>query len=252
MSAEAKTAGRLVLHGMGSPNVMKVVIMLEELGLDYALQHVAVFAQAQFRPDFLKLNPLGKVPVLEDPRLGVPLAESGAILLWLAEREGRFLPAGQPERAEVMQWLMVQMANVGPMLGQVNHFDLAHTDAPQDYARARYRAIAERLYRLLDERLATREWIAGGDYSIADMAIQPWAHYLERHGFDPEDYPALVVWRTRIDARPAVQRARARAAEAFDEAATRTRRAATSEDLDRFFGRTEEVPAVDYSLVTKM
>lgn len=242
----------LILHGMNSPNVMKTVIMLEELGLDYALRHVAVFAQEQFAPEFLALNPLGKVPVLEDPRLGAPLAESGAILLWLAEREGRFLPTRQPERAEVMQWLMVQMANVGPMLGQVNHFDLASTDAPQDYAKARYRAIAERLYRLLDDRLGTRDWIAGGDYSIADMAIQPWAHYLERHGFDPADFPALVAWRTRIDARPAAQRARARAAEAFDEAATRTRRAASSEDLDRFFGRTRQVPAADYSVITKM
>lgn len=248
---------RIVLHGMGSPNVRKVVIMLEELGLAYELRHVAVFAQEQFTPEFLALNPLGKVPVLEDPKLGQPLAESGAILLWLAEREGRFLPTSQPQRAEVMQWLMVQMANVGPMLGQVNHFDIAQTDVPQDYAKARYRAAAARLYRLLDERLAHqkllgREWIAGGDYSIADMATQPWAHYIERHGFDPADYPALVAWRQRIEARPAVQRAVARASEAFDDAATRTRRAASAQDLDRFFGRTEQVPAADFSVITKL
>lgn len=243
---------RLILHGMGSPNVRKVLIMLEELGLDYELRHVAVFAQEQFTPEFLALNPLGKVPVLEDPRLGQPLAESGAILLWLAERQGRFLPTSQPQRAEVIQWLMVQMANVGPMLGQVNHFDLAQTEAPQDYAKARYRAAAANLYRLLDERLQAREWIAGGDYSIADMATQPWAHYVERHGFDPADYPALVAWRQRIEARPAVQRALARASEAFDDAATRTRRAASAQDLDRFFGRTEQVPAADYSIVTKL
>lgn len=241
----------LILHGMNSPNVTKVVIMLEELGLDYELRHVAVFAQEQFSPEFLALNPLGKVPVLEDPKLGQPLAESGAILLWLAEREGKFLPTSQPQRAEVMQWLMVQMANYGPMLGQVNHFNLARPEAPQDYAKARYRAIADKLNRLLDDRLSTREWIAGGDYSIADMATHPWAYYVERHGFDSADYPALAEWRARIEARPAVQRARARADEAFSEAATRTRRAASAQDLDRFFGRTDEVPAADYSLVTQ-
>jgi GST-like protein len=251
----------LVLHGMGSPNVLKVVIMLEELGLTYELRHVAVFAQEQFNPDFLALNPLGKVPVLEDPRLGQPLAESGAILLWLGEREGKFLPAAQPQslaaRAEVIEWLMIQMANIGPMLGQVNHFDIAQTPVPQDYARARYRAAAAKLYRLLDERLAHqkllgREWLAGGDYSVADMATQPWAHYIERHGFDPAEFPALIAWRQRIDARPAVQRAVARASEAFDDAATATRRAASAQDLDRFFGRTDQVPPADFSTVTKL
>lgn len=247
----ANSAERLVLHGMGSPNVLKVVILLEELGLDYDLKHVAVFKQAQFEPDFLALNPLGKVPVLEDPRLGVPLAESGAILLWLAEREGRFLPTSQPRRAEVMQWLMVQMANYGPMLGQFTHFNLV-PQGSQPYAHARYGAIAEKLNRLLDERLRTREWIAGGDYSIADMATQPWAYYIERHGFDPADYPALVEWRQRIEARPAVQRAMARASEAFDDVATRTRKGASAEDLDKFFNRTEKVPATDYSAVVEM
>jgi GST-like protein len=247
----------VILHGMGSPNVMKVIIMLEELDLAYELRHVAVFAQEQFAPEFLALNPLGKVPVLEDPRLGQPLAESGAILLWLAEREGRFLPTAQPQRAEVIQWLMVQMANYGPMLGQVNHFDFARIEgpqghAPQDYAKARYRAVADRLNRLLDARLATRDWIAGGDYSIADMVIHPWAYYVERHGFDSAQVPALLEWRSRIEARPAVQRARARADEAFAHLGARTRRAASAEDLDRFFGRTAQVPAADYSIVTKL
>jgi GST-like protein len=244
-------SGQLILHGMQSPNVIKVILMLEECGLDYALHHVAVFAQEQFRTEFLKLNPLGKVPVLEDPRLGIPLAESGAILLWLAEREGRFLPESQPHRAEVMQWLMVQMANYGPMLGQLNHFNIAPPDTAP-YARARYAAIAAKLYRLLDDRLRDREWIAGVDYSIADMAIQPWAYYVERHGFDIADYPALAGWRSRIAARPASQRALARAQEAFEDAANRTRKAASDEDLDRFFGRTEQVPAADYSAVKRM
>lgn len=244
-------ADKLILHGMQSPNVIKVILMLEECGLDYELRHTAVFNQAQFEPEFLKLNPLGKVPVLEDPRLGIPLAESGAILFWLAEREGRFLPTQQPARAEVMQWLMVQMANYGPMLGQFTHFNIAPPDTAP-YARQRYGAIAEKLNRLLDDRLSSREWLAGGEYSIADMATQPWAWYVERHGFDPAAYPALVEWRTRIAARPAVQRAQARATEAFEDVANRTRKAASDEDLDKFFGRTESVPATDYSAVKLM
>lgn len=248
---------QLILHGMNSPNVTKVVLMLEECGLDYALRHVAVFKQEQFTPEFLKLNPLGKVPVLEDPRLGQPLAESGAILHYLAEREGRFLPAAQPARAEVMQWLMVQMANYGPLLGQLNHFRLVLAPGTHPYAEARYAAAAERLYRLLDERLAQqyemgREWIAGGDYSIADMAVQPWANYLEPHGFDSAAHPHLVRWRAAIAARPAVQRALARAHEGFTAIADKTRKAASSEDLDKFFGRTEQVPPADFSAVVKM
>ncbi|MDE8654575.1 glutathione S-transferase family protein [Novosphingobium album (ex Liu et al. 2023)] len=244
-------AEKIILHGMGSPNVIKAIIMLEECGLDYELNHVAVFNQEQFDPAFLKLNPLGKVPVLEDPALGIPLAESGAILLWLAEREGKFLPAAQPHRADVMQWLMIQMANVGPMMGQFTHFNLVPPGS-QPYAHARYGAIAEKLNRVLDDRLRGREWVAGVDYSIADMATQPWAYYLERHGFDPAAHPALVAWRERIAARPAVQRALARANAAFSQVAEQTRKAASDEDLDRFFGRTEKVPVADYSIVRTM
>lgn len=242
----------LTLHGMNSPNVTKVVIMLEECGLDYVLNHVAVFKQEQFRPEFLALNPLGKVPVLEDPRLGTPLAESGAILLYLAEREGRFLPTAQPARAEVMQWVMLQMANYGPMLGQLNHFRLVLASGTHPYAEARYAAAAEKLYRLLDERLATNEWITGGDYSIADMAMAPWANYLEPHGFDASAHPNLVRWRAAVHARPAVQRALARSHEGFTEVADRTRKAATAQDLDAFFGRTDTVPPADFSAVVKM
>lgn len=242
----------IILHGMNSPNVTKVVLMLEECALDYELRHVAVFKQEQFDPGFLALNPLGKVPVLEDPALGMPLAESGAILLWLAEREGRFLPASQPARAEVMQWLMIQMANHGPMLGQLNHFRLVLSSGTHPYAEARYAAAAEKLYRLLDERLASREWLAGGAYSIADMAMAPWANYLEPHGFDPAAHPNLLRWRSAVFARPAVQRALARSHEGFTELAERTRKAATPQDLDAFFGRTDAVPAADFSNVVKM
>ncbi len=123
-------------------------------------------------------------------------------------------------------------------------------DSP--YAEARYAAAAEKLYRLLDTRLQTREWIAGGDYSIADMAVQPWANYLEGHGFDSAQYPALVRWRAAIAARPAVQRALIRADAAFTDPANRTRRAASNEDLDTFFGRADTVPVADFSPVREM
>ena len=244
--------GPLILHGMNSPNATKVVIMLEECGLDYELRHVAVFKQAQFSPEFLALNPLGKVPVLEDMAAGVSLAESGAILHYLAEREGKFLPAQQPVRAEVMQWLFMQMANYGPLLGQLNHFRLVLASGTHPYAEARYAAAAEKLYRLLDERLSSRKWIAGGDYSIADMAMQPWANYLEPHGFDSAAHPHLLRWRAEVAARPAVQRALARSHEGFTAVAEASRKAASSEDLDKFFGRTDSVPAADFSAVVKM
>lgn len=238
----------LILYGMGSPNVTKVVLALEELGLPYELRLVAVLRAEQFTPEFLALNPLGKVPVLVDPRLGQPLAESGAILHWLAEREGRFLPATQPARAEVMQWLMIQMANMGPMFGQLAHFTVLPKELGS-YGRKRYKAQSEKLHRLLDDRLAAHEWVAGDAYSIADMAIWPWAHYLEWQRFDPAGYPALVRWRERIDARPAAIRARARMEEAFAAGSLAARDAATPADLDRFFGRTDDMPPIDYSAI---
>lgn len=243
---------RLILHGTMSSNVTKVVLMLEECGLDYETRHVAVFKQEQFRPEFLALNPLGKVPVLEDARLGRPLAESGAILLWLAEREGRFVPTAQPARAEVMQWLMYQMANFGPLIGQLNHFGFVMKQGSYPYAEGRYRAIAERLYRILDEHLAEHEWLAGGEYSIADMAMQPRAENLERFGLDPAAHPALVEWRGRIAGRPAMARALQRMAEDFAPPSTATRKRATDADLDRMFGRTEAMPETDFSPIRDM
>jgi GST-like protein len=240
----------LIVYGMGSPNVRKVAIMLEELGLPYSLQHVAVFKGEQFTPEFLALNPLGKVPVLIDPTLGRPLAESGAILFWLAERSDTLLPAHGPARYEIMQWLMMQMASIGPLLGQLNHFQLLPKGS-EPYAYGRYFAQAERLYRLIDDRLTTQEWIAGEMYSIADIATYPWMTYLEQHGFDPDRHPALVRWRNTIAARAAVQRAAQRMHEAFSALSTQTRRAATDADLDRFFGRVQDMPPADYSSITR-
>jgi GST-like protein len=240
----------ITLYGMGSPNVRKVAIMLEELNLDYELRHVAVFKGEQFTPEFLAMNPLGKVPVLNDPQLGQPLAESGAILLWLAERGGALLPTSGPQRYEIMQWLMVQMASIGPMLGQLNHFKLLPAGS-EAYAYGRYFAQAGRLYALINERVASREWIAGDAYSIADIACYPWMLYLERHGFDPLLHPALLAWRDRIGARDAVKRADERMSAAFTAVSTQTRLAATPEDLDRFFGRTVDMPVADFSATTR-
>ena len=241
----------LTVLGVPSPNVAKVVIMLEELGLPYTLRHVALFKGEQFTPEFRALNPLGKVPVLLDPALGRPLAESGAILIWLAERAGRLLPERSGDRYEVLQWLMVQMASIGPMLGQFTHYRLL-PEGSEAYSYGRYEAIAERLYRLVDERLADRDWIAGGAYSIADIATFPWAEYLERHGLDWSNHPAMARWRDAIADRPAVIRAKQRIDEAFLPASIATMQTATADDLDRFFGRTATMPGQDFTAVTRM
>lgn len=242
------------LYGMQSPNVRKVGILLEELGVDYDLHHVAVFRGDQFEPEFLALNPLGKVPVLVDHGRGAgkPIIESGAILFYLAETYGAFLPQAGMDRYEVMSWLMVQMAAIGPMFGQHNHFQLLGRQA-EPYAAARYRNQAKRLYRQLNERLMERKWIAGDSYNIADMAIYPWSLYLERHGCDPQDHTALIRWRDEIDERPAVARSAERFAAAFDQESQATRRAATPEQLDRFFGReADDMPPADFSGITKV
>jgi len=240
------------LHGMSSPNVRKVGILLEELGLDYALHHVAVFRGDQFNPGFLAMSPLGKVPVLIDHTRGDgrPLIESGAILFYLAETYGAFLPASGMDRYEVMSWVMVQMASIGPMFGQHNHFQLLGAQA-DPYASTRYRSQSQRLYRALDDRLASREWLAGGAYSIADIATYPWALYLEKHGFEPAQHPSLLRWREVIGQRDAVKRSWERFAAAFDQESQQTRRTATPAQLDRFFGRAADDPPADYSAVTR-
>lgn len=237
----------LVLYGGTSPNVRKVGIMLEELGLEYELRYVNVFGGEQFKPEFLAMNPLGKIPVLVDPALGRPLFESGAILFYLAERYGKFFPATGVGRYEVMQWLMVQMAHVGPMIGQLAHFRGMLRSGSQPYAEARYFEQARRVLRTLDDRLQSRSWIAGDAYSIADMAIYPWTLHLVKHGFMAADFPAVFRWRDTIGARPAVARSHARWEKELVDKATNDRSKATDGDLDRFFGRSDSVPQADYS-----
>lgn len=197
----------VTLLGMSSPNVVKILIMLEELGQPYDFEHVDLFAEGQFDSNFRNLNPNSKVPVLITPD-GTPIFESGAILIYLAECSGQFLPPTGMGRYVTLEWLALQIATVGPQLGQLNHFT-TYAPAGQDYALGRFRREAHRVYSLLDERLADVEFLAGRDYSIADIATLPWSDYIARQGLDPASYPALARWRAELEARPAVERARA-------------------------------------------
>jgi len=227
---------RLVLYGMTSPNVRKIVLMLEELEAPYALRKVKVFGGEQFGPAFRALNPLSKVPVLVDRGQGdYPVFESGAILIYLAETFGRLLPAAGRPRYETLKWLFAQTSNVGPMLGQYNHFRvMGEASAPAAYDR--YRGISARIYHLLDERLGDRPYLAGDDYSIADIATYHWAGYVDVHEMDWADFPNLARWRGAIGERPAARR-EAKVRELLTYDAPDSLQSASQADLDRFWWR---------------
>lgn len=198
------------IFGGPSPNVIKVLVACEELGLVYTRTPLDILKGEQFTPAFLAISPNNRIPAIvdHDPRdRGGPLSlfESGAILIYLAEREGKLLPTQLRERAMVLQWLMWQMAGQGPMVGQAGHF---RNYAPEKlpYAIERYTNEASRLYRVLDTRLAGRAWI-GERYSIADIACWPWVMFRDHHGIDLADYPNVARWFAAIEARPAVRRA---------------------------------------------
>ena len=196
------------LYTWPTPNGHKVHIFLEETGLEYNVIPVNILTGDQFDPEFLKISPNNKMPAMvdRDGPDGKPYAvfESGAMLLYLAEKTGRFMPSGMAERYTVIQWLMFQMGGIGPMLGQAHHFRLY---APEKikYAFNRYTNEASRLYRVVDTRLADAEYLAG-DYSIADMATYPWLRYHENQGQKLEDYPHLKRWYDALSERPAVQK----------------------------------------------
>lgn len=196
------------LYYWPTPNGHKVSILLEELDLSYTLRPVNILAGDQFSAEYRQLNPNAKMPTIVDPDGpgGEPYSvfESGAILLYLAEKTGRLLPSDPRARYRVIQWLMFQMGNVGPMLGQAHHF---RQYAPESipYAIKRYTEEATRLYGVLEEQLAQSDYVAG-DYSIADIAIFPWIVPYERQGQSLDDYPHLKRWFEAIDARSAVQR----------------------------------------------
>ncbi|MDO8471446.1 MAG: glutathione S-transferase N-terminal domain-containing protein [bacterium] len=232
------------LYASGTPNVQKIHIMLEELGLEYRSRWINVYRGEQFAPDFVKLNPNSKVPVIvdHDGPQGHPYTvfESGAILIYLAEKTGSpLLPAEPLKRCDVMQWLMIQLTGIGPMFGQFNHF---RRFAPpgNEYSDRRYTSENRRLYDLLEARLGQARYLGGDDYSIADIATFPWIrNHAKRFGetlafmrIGFEGMPHLARWFAAIETRPAV----ARALVTID-ANPSPNWTATPDDLDRFFGR---------------
>jgi GST-like protein len=197
------------VYSWATPNGHKVHIMLEECGLPYRAIPVDIGAGDQFRPEFLAISPNNKIPAIVDPEgpegRPISLFESGAILLYLAARTGRFLPASIAERYEVLQWLMFQVGHIGPMLGQVHHFRV-YAPEKVPYAIERYSNEAQRLYGVMDTRLAKSRYIGGREYSIADIAIFPWLRSWKNQGVSWADYPHLKGWFDEIAARPAVAR----------------------------------------------
>jgi GST-like protein len=203
------------LHYWPTPNGWKIAIALEEMGLPYTVRYVNIGAGEQFRPEFLAIAPNNRMPAIVDPDGpdGAPISvfESGAILQYLGRKTGRFYGETERERVEIEQWLMWQMGGLGPMAGQAHHF-LIYAPEKIPYAMNRYRDEVNRLYGVLDRRLADRDHVAG-DYSIADMAIWPWAQGWERQQQDIEEFPNMKAWLDRMWARPAVRAARALGAE---------------------------------------
>jgi GST-like protein len=196
------------LFTWGTPNGRKVSVMLEECGLPYRVQTVDITRGEQLSPDFVAVSPNSKIPAIVDPHGpdGKPMAlfESGAILLYLAARTGKFLPASERGKYEAMQWLMFQMGGVGPMFGQTHHF-LRFAPEPIPYAINRYRTETTRLYGVLDRRLGEAEYLAG-EYSIADIATFPWVARHEWQNIDLVDFPGVRRWFETIARRPAVVR----------------------------------------------
>jgi GST-like protein len=208
-----KTNNMIDVYSWPTPNGHKVHIMLEEcgyrLGRDWLAHPVHIGQGEQFTPEFLTISPNNKIPALVDPigPDGKPISvfESGAILLYLAAKTGKFLPKSDRAKFEVLQWLMFQMGGVGPMLGQNHHFRIY---APEKipYAIDRYTNEAKRLYGVMDKQLALGPYIAGNTYSIADMAIYPWLRNWKNQGIDWADFPRLKDWFDLIGERPAVKR----------------------------------------------
>ena len=197
------------LYSWATPNGHKVHIMLEECGLSYKVHPIDIGVGDQFKPEFLKISPNNKMPAMvdQDGPGGKPMSmfESGAILLYLASKTGKFLPADIRDRWSTLQWLMFQMGGVGPMLGQAHHFrNYAQVKIP--YAIDRYVNEANRIYGVIDRRLAQSPYIACDEYTIADMAIWPWLRLPDKQGVDKADFPHFCRWFDKIAARPAVQR----------------------------------------------
>ena len=197
------------LHTWNTPNGRKISIALEEMGLPYSVHPINIGAGAQLAPDFLAISPNNKIPAIVDPegpggrRVGI--FESGAILLYLGEKTGKFLPTSLADRIPVMEWLMWQVGGFGPMPGQVHHFKALKDDGDRRYGLQRFHAETQRLYGVLDRRLAGRDFVADA-LSVADFAILGWAWRHERHDVSFDDFPNVGRWYAAMMARPGVQR----------------------------------------------
>lgn len=218
-----------------SPNVQKIFVMLEELGLPYKQMPVDVWKGEQYKPEFVKISPNSKIPVIvdHDGPGGKPYTvfESGAILLYLAEKSGRFMPTETRAKYDVMQWLMIQLTGVGPMFGQFTHFKL-FAPPGNEYAMKRYQTEVLRLYEVLEKRLGEHAYLGGDDYTIADIATFPWTRQHDMQGASFDKHPNLRRWFEAISARPAVKLALDRVGKI-----TSNRETASDEDKDRFFNR---------------
>ena len=192
------------LYTFGTPNGRKISIILEELELEYNVHKIDITKGEQFTPEFIAINPNSKIPAIIDRDTDITVFESGAILIYLAEKTGKFLPTAQKERFQVLEWLMFQMGSVGPMFGQYNHFNRFAPDKIP-YAIERYKKETLRLYEVLNTQLAEREFISG-QYSIADIAIFPWVAAYAFMGLNLDSHPHLKQWVEKIEKRPTVQR----------------------------------------------
>ena len=218
-----------------SPNVQKIFIMLEELAAPYRAIPVDVWKGEQFKPEFMAVNPNAKIPAIvdHDGPGGKPytVIESGAILMYLADKFGRFLPAETAQRYEVLQWLMIQLTGVGPTFGQVTHFT-RFAPPGNDYSRSRHITEMLRLYEVLEKRLGNSPYLGGAEYSIADIATFPWTRNHDLFGVKWSERPNLARWFDAIATRPAVKKALA-----IVDAIKSNRDTASDEDKDRIFGR---------------
>ncbi len=192
------------LYTWTTPNGFKTSIMLEEVGLAYDVKPINILEGDQMAPEYLAISPNNKIPAIVDRDTGVTMMESGAILLYLAEKAGTLMPGGETARWQVMEWLMWQMGGLGPMLGQAHHF-LRFNPGKAPYAEVRYGDEARRLYGVLDRRLEGRQYIVD-DYSIADIAAWPWIARFQWQQIDLDDFPNVKRWYLAIAERPAVQR----------------------------------------------
>ncbi len=192
------------LYTWGTPNGRKISIMLEEVSLPYQVEPIDISKDEQFRPDFLAISPNNKIPAIVDEETGQAIFESGAILLYLAEKSGQLFPEDANDKWQVMQWLMWQMAGQGPMFGQAHHF-LHFNPGKSEYAEQRYLQETKRLYGVLDKQLGKKRCVATDELSIADIAVWPWVSRYQFQKIDLHDFPNVLEWYLRLAKRPAFQ-----------------------------------------------